>query len=149
MSGEELKNAIRGKGMTIEDAASLLGMSRQGLHYNLNKNNIDNDLLQKVKTKLGIHPKTAEIKEVSSEVNEDDHTYKKKSPFILRSEVEKMFKDLIETVASNEATVNVVMAIIKEIAPIVLEKDPKEFSLETDALEQDELMRILDRLKRK
>lgn len=50
----ELKLAIRGRGMRIEDAASVLGMSRQNLYYHMNRSELEPDFIQNVKTKLGI-----------------------------------------------------------------------------------------------
>lgn len=54
LTGLELKNAIRGKGLTIEEAAEKLGISRQQLHYYLNKGKLPPDFLEKVKESLDI-----------------------------------------------------------------------------------------------
>lgn len=54
MTGEELKHAIRGRGLTIEEAAEKLDISRQSLHYFLRKEKLSSDFLEKVKEKLDI-----------------------------------------------------------------------------------------------
>lgn len=52
--GEQLKYAIRGKGMTIEDAALKQGMSRQQFGYHLQKARLGTEIKQKAKIILGI-----------------------------------------------------------------------------------------------
>lgn len=53
-TGLDLKNAIKGKGLTIEQAAKLLGISRQTLSTYLGKAKIEEELERNVKTKLKI-----------------------------------------------------------------------------------------------
>lgn len=53
-TGKELKNAIKGKGLTVQEAADKLGISRQTLSTQFGKAEVDPDLLQNVKTKLKI-----------------------------------------------------------------------------------------------
>ena len=52
--GEMLKNAIRGKGMTIEEAAEKMGMSRQRFGYYLQKAKLPDELMVSVVDLLGI-----------------------------------------------------------------------------------------------
>lgn len=53
--GEKIKNAIRGRGLTMEDAADKLGISRPTLFNKLNAAEIDKEFLQNVEEKLGIN----------------------------------------------------------------------------------------------
>lgn len=53
-TGKELKNAIRGKGLTVEAAAGILGISRQTLSTHMGKGTIGSELIQNVKEKLDI-----------------------------------------------------------------------------------------------
>ena len=48
MSGEELKNMIKGKGISMKQVAGELGISQQSLNSKLNAQNIKNDFLSKV-----------------------------------------------------------------------------------------------------
>lgn len=63
MTGNELRNAIRGKGLSIQAAADKLGISRQGLYYIINKGKLGNDVLQTVKTKLHISENYNDLQE--------------------------------------------------------------------------------------
>lgn len=53
-TGNELRNAIKGKGLTFEAAAKSLGISRQTLHTHMSKAKVDNELIKNVKEKLDI-----------------------------------------------------------------------------------------------
>lgn len=53
--GEKIKNAIRGKGLTMEQAADILEISRPTLFNKLNAAEVDKEFLQKVEEKLGIN----------------------------------------------------------------------------------------------
>lgn len=64
MTGSQIKNAIRGKGLTQQEAAQKLGISRTTLDAKLNRAKPDDAFLQLVQEKLGIS-----IKENHSEVN--------------------------------------------------------------------------------
>lgn len=55
MTGEEIKNAIRGKGLSMEDAAHRLGMNRTTLYHKLNAATIDKEFLQNVQDLLGLN----------------------------------------------------------------------------------------------
>lgn len=52
--GIRLKNAIKGKGLTVADAANTLGISRQTLSAYFKHSEFEDDFLQNVKTSLGI-----------------------------------------------------------------------------------------------
>lgn len=52
--GEQIKNGIRGKGLSLQEAADLLGITRQTLHNQINSAHIKESFIQKVKIKLGI-----------------------------------------------------------------------------------------------
>ncbi|RYD55852.1 MAG: LexA family transcriptional regulator [Sphingobacteriales bacterium] len=52
--GEKLRLAIKGKGITAEEAAKKMGMSRTTLYVLFGKTEFDNDTLQNVKSRLDI-----------------------------------------------------------------------------------------------
>lgn len=52
--GQQIKQAIRGQGLNMEQAASKLGLSRANFYYHLTKTPPEPEFLQSVKTKLGI-----------------------------------------------------------------------------------------------
>lgn len=52
MTGQELKLLIKGKGINQEEAASLLGMSRQALNVQLGKGTLSSDFLKLAKERL-------------------------------------------------------------------------------------------------
>ena len=54
IKGEILKKAVRSAGMTVQDAANKLGMSRQMLYIYYKIGELEPDLLQNVREKLGI-----------------------------------------------------------------------------------------------
>lgn len=54
ISGEVLKNAIRGKGLTMEQAAQKLKMSRQNLYFQLNKASVTEEFYKKAVDELGL-----------------------------------------------------------------------------------------------
>lgn len=68
--GEFIKNAIRGKGLSLQEAATMLGISRQTLHNQLNSATPKNDFLQNVKDTLGIDYSKLISEEVKSTVEE-------------------------------------------------------------------------------
>lgn len=54
MTGIELKKIIRGSGLTMDEMANKLGISRQTLHTYINKAEIDNNIINKVNSALQI-----------------------------------------------------------------------------------------------
>lgn len=54
--GKQLKLAIKGTGMTVEQAATKLDMTRQNLYGYFNRSELDDNFLQFVKAKLDIDP---------------------------------------------------------------------------------------------
>lgn len=54
MTGEALKRAIRGKGLTMQGAADKIGCTRQTLHTYTKLKKLPEDVIQIVKEKLGI-----------------------------------------------------------------------------------------------
>lgn len=54
MTGEALKRAIRGKGLTMQGAADKIGCTRQTLHTYTKLKKLPEDVLQIVKEKLDI-----------------------------------------------------------------------------------------------
>jgi len=54
INGENLKKAVRSTGMTVQEAADKLGVSRQMLYIYYKSGELEPDLLQNVREKLGI-----------------------------------------------------------------------------------------------
>lgn len=54
-TGEELKKAIRGKGLTMDEAAEKLEISRGTLFYKLKGADTDKEFVQLVQERLGIN----------------------------------------------------------------------------------------------
>lgn len=55
MLGSELRLLIKGSGKTVQEAANELGISRQTLQSYFNRAELDVDIVESVKTKLGLH----------------------------------------------------------------------------------------------
>lgn len=53
-NGNRLKLAIKGLGLTQEDAAKKLGITRQTLNNYFNRAELDDEFIQNVKEKLGV-----------------------------------------------------------------------------------------------
>lgn len=53
--GDKIRNAIRGKGLKMEEAANILGITRTTLFNKLNAAELDETFLQNVNEKLGIN----------------------------------------------------------------------------------------------
>lgn len=54
MTGKDIRNAIKGRGLTLQQAADLLEMDRTTLYHKLNDATLDKDFLQNVESKIGI-----------------------------------------------------------------------------------------------
>lgn len=111
-TGKELKNAIKGKGLTFEVAAHLLGISRQTLHTYLSKDKIDKSFIQKVKDALDIT-----LSESKEEVKPDQA-----SDTI--SQLVKIISQHAEIIKSQH---HVIRKYIEKEAPDIIE-DPKNVS---------------------
>ena len=83
MKGEDIKDAIRKTGISLDDAAAMLGMSRQTLYNNLNREKPTYKFVEKVKKEFSQYFDLSKIAMATKEqpvntmleLNEQDYPY--------------------------------------------------------------------------
>ena len=139
VTGKELRNAIREKGFTMETAANQLDMSRQNLYYQTNKSKVDEDVLDKVMSKLGITFDKKELLQTSNNEKEED-TFKVKYYQLLEDqnnllkgqviELQKELKEIkanLDDIVKNQLTLDAGLQAAQEVILRKLSKDEKEY----------------------
>lgn len=93
VQGEKIKNAIRGKGMKLEDAARILGITRQTLDNRLLR--CDESFLREVKEKLDIDIGIQTSEDVVIDRLQQENAEYKKQLDQTKRELERVKNELI------------------------------------------------------
>jgi hypothetical protein len=143
--GEQLKYAIRGKGMTIEDAALKLGMSRQQFGYHLQKARLGRDIKQKAKDILGIDiddpVEAANDPGIEYSVPDSKQNYSQDQLIIYMGEILKLSIEELQ-----ESFINEVNRDKRRVIKEVIQTKEKLALLEERLKDKDQIIRSKDEL---
>lgn len=116
ISGKDLKRAIKAEGLTIEEAATKIGMTRVNLYSYLNRAELEEEFVENVNTKLNIKLEGKGAPYPTNNSQNDTHTQElidqlKKS----LSEKDGIIKDLFDEIKQIKAGIEDLKSV-KELA---------------------------------
>jgi transcriptional regulator with XRE-family HTH domain len=135
LTGEQIKKAIKESGLTLDDASTKLGISRQTLYINLSKAVADRKFIDNVKENLGTY---LNLEELQKNPTNDFVAGIKETAMVADALKDQIIKSQEQIIKSQQQTIEALNGRIEDLNRTMdsLQREIERFSKETVVQEQ-------------